>query len=314
MYLLSPYASTYGQLINSTKVIKEVQDYLIATHAVNLNYEFKEENHSHLVFITGFSKEEQALPVFEHPVVFKNLRNEMTTVVDLRQYIVKSQDQPVHILSEMRDKNAGLFVILRGLFTYNFVNENLGVFKSINKTITAGFGLLISNIINMMVSLDPLEKINVELVAGHYINVMMSTSDDSDKDAISARLANTKFSLQVSQRNVLHVLDMINLDVAKFDDLVENIKSVLPESKKNLITTSVIINALSSYWYGPGRTETMVIGLEHVPTWIALIISATTDASYKHSKLATVLSKYSKQIEANDLPKWVKLYLQESMI
>lgn len=312
MLKISPYDTTYGHMINISKVIKELQQYLIITNAKNLNYEFAQTNKTHLVFITGFSKEEQALPVFEHPVVYKNLHDELTVCIDVRQYVIKSDEQPINIIENLRDKNAGLFVVTRGLITYDFALDNLGKFRNLNKSITASFGLLISNLINIMVNLDPLERTNVELVAGHYINAMMSNVDN--KEAIAARLANTRFTLLTPQRNVLILLDSINLEVSTFEQLVENIKSVLPDGKKQLITTTVIVNAVSSYWYGPGRSETMVIGLEHVPTWITLLLSCVTDVSFKHSKLATILAKYNKNIEASEIPKWFKLYIQENKI
>lgn len=308
----SPFDTTYGKLINNSKVVKELQQYLITTDARNLNYEFLQEQRTHLVFITGYSKEEQELPVFEHPVVYNNLKNELTVCIDLRQYVTKSNEQPINLLDSLRDKNAGLFVILRGLFTYDFARGDTAKFRNINKSITASFAMMISGVANILISLDPIEKTNVELVAGHYINAMME--EDSEKEAIVARLANTKFTLQTSQRNISVLLDSIKLNVSSYEDLINNINSVLPEGKQKLLTPTMLVNAISSYWYGPGRTETMVMGLEHIATWIALVVSAITDASFKHSKLSTILMKHSKNIEVNELPKWVKLYIQEQTI
>ena len=74
MVNIDPYLTSYGRLINIENLKKELLKYVI-TNDSNLNYEYATEDQSKLVFITGYNSEEKELPLFEHPIIIKDMKN-----------------------------------------------------------------------------------------------------------------------------------------------------------------------------------------------------------------------------------------------
>ena len=50
----------------------------------------------------------------------------------------------------------------------------------------------------------------------------------------------------------------------------------------------------ASTWFGSNSRETIMVGLEHIPTWLTIISSSLGNAVYKRSTLAKIAQKYDK--------------------
>lgn len=313
MFICSPYETTYGKLLNSETIIKALIRYLAGTKSTNLNYEYDPKSDIGLVFITGFDNDEQELPAWDHPVIFKDHRGNTIIASDLRKYVkvIKGQ-QPLTITEITKDKSNIDFIILRTLVTADFSMGYFGNFRNEFKSVISGFSLIMSNIINSLVIMNPVEKVNVEIVLAYYVNVLLTNSDVSDmKPVIKARILSSKLSIPLTNKAIDNIVDILDPEFRDINSLMNNIKLALPEEKAKLINTSVIVNGMSSMWYGPGGSEAMVMSVEHLPTWIALMYVNINDNTFKRSRLAMMLEKHNKNIKNTEFSKAIELYIKE---
>lgn len=105
MPILDPYETSYGKLINKSRLVKEIRDYVLKS-GEKLNYEYESGSDATLAFITGYSKEEQELSLFEHPLLFKDIKDKDVIAVDMRKFLRESKEKPLK-LSELVKDGAG---------------------------------------------------------------------------------------------------------------------------------------------------------------------------------------------------------------
>ena len=124
--------------------------------------------------------------------------------------------------------------------------------------------------------------------------------------SISSKLLNKK--------HIAMTIERLNSDDRSIAGLISKVKEVLPEEKSALITQGVLVNLLSNVWYGAGGSESVLMGLEHVPSWIALMYSATVDKTYKRSRLASILEMSARKLDVNEIDKFITNYIKSKTI
>lgn len=315
--IVSPYDTTYGKLLKMDTVTKELMRYAASVDTDALSYEYNKIDEKKIVsmlIITGYNNDEKSLPIFNHPLIFKGIKNQIFVAVDLRKYLRQMDTQPAIIMDYAKDVSSVEFIMLRALITASFAMGEMGVFRPIFKSASSAMALFISNVINAIVLLDPAEKLSIEVAVCHYINIMLTDTDDISDiiDAIESRIVTTKLSINSPSRSLIHIImEKLDNNVKDLNGLVENIKRCLPEGKRDLITQNVLINMFSNLWFGPGATESLVMSIEHMPTWFALVYSAMGDNTYKRSRLATALMKFSRQIDPKEYTKFLSNWMKE---
>jgi hypothetical protein len=313
MKRLIPYATSYGKLLNITAIEKELFKYMASNSGANLNYEFSTSNDVEIVIITGYNDEEKDLGVWDHPIVMKNHKDQDVVVIDLRKYVSVNKEQPMNIMDVAKDKNVVEFLVLRALLTADFACGEYGRLRNIFKSISSGYASIVANVTNSIVILSPLEMVYVEIAAAYHASILFIEEDDikSSLGNIEARLSNMKFSLPINKKVIASLMEKMQYEDRTIVGLVKNIQSVLPPEKQPLINNDAMVNMVSNIWYGPSGTETVIMALEHMPTWVALLYTSIVNKTYKRTRLATVIAKASRQINVNEFEKGISLYLKE---
>ena len=307
--VLDPYQTSYGSLLKIDKIEKMVTEYLISTTSINLNYEYAETMNVGLVFITGFDLAEQNIPAFDHPLVI-NKSNRTIVVTDVRKYISKVEKQPISLQEVARDMGNLKFCILRSIATADLLNEEYSKYKTYSRAIGSGFGFFIGHVVDSMVRLNPLEKVNVEITAAYYMLHSLFDSKEFDnpekynyiRSSIKAILSRCKYSIPMQMAAIEAVVDKL-ADLkygGNIDTLLSYIVEQLDNGKDKVINKQVLINAVSNMWFGHGGSETILISLEHLPTWVSLLYTVEANTMFKKTRLATILSKHATQIGLKD--------------
>lgn len=317
MVITNVYQTSFGKMINTQKIIKELQQYLISTPCENLNYEYLTNNEAKLVFITGCNKDEKDLGIWNYPLVFKNLKDQNVIAVDLRKYVKDSKEQPIALSQVMKDVANSNFVINSSLITSDFLTENFGEYRNNYNSITAAYSVLVSYLVNIVINLSPVEKLDVELASNYFANLLLTPGEDykSYHSAILARMSNTKFSLPVTKKSIEATIDKLDLDGnVTIKGLVNIIKNVLPEEKASLINETVLLSLFGNMWYGNGGGEALVISLESMPLWISIVYTALSDKTFNKTRLSNILDKANKQINSKEFVKDISNILKQKRI
>jgi len=313
--IVNPYNTSIGEMINIDPIVEKIKKYLVVGDS-NLNYEYTTTSGTKVVFITGKNEEELSLPLWDHPVCLKDVNENDVVAVDIRKFVKIKDKDFLNLSSIIRDKGGFDFSVIRTLLIAEYLGGEYGVLRNVQKQVVTGFSYWISSILTSSLMFTPNEKIMCEIATLHYYYTMMvnGESDSSTVSMVRNKVLNSKLSLPVSKKVINTTLDKLSNDVKDMDDLVENIKKVIGETKASLVEGNVLINTISNSWYGPGSTETIIMSLENVATWTTMMFVSTNDNTYKRTRLATILNNAKSKIGVKDFISGMEFFLKDRTI
>ena len=318
MICTNPYKTSYGSLLNIAKPEAELKKYIITASNKNLNYEYQCNPTSRLVIITGGTQEEKEMTIFNHPIIFQDIKGNDVIAIDIRKYVKPHPNYPMSVSEVAKDKAGVNYLVNSSLIIADFNNEDFGDYRTLYESITVSYAVFVSYIVNFLVPLNPLEKVYVETAACYYANAMLTpgTADDLPdyNGAIAARISHTKLSLPVVRKTVDEVISNLTINEISTKTLINIIKAVLPEEKAELINETAFINHLSNMWYGPGGNEALIIGLDNIAIWISLVYSCLSDVTYKKSRFSNILEKHSKNINSKEFVRILDLLFKSKIM
>lgn len=302
---LNPYHTSYGRLIKTKLIEEKIIEYLIKTDEENLNYEYSNNPGSKLIYITGCNDLEKEIPSFDQ--VFITYHNNADIIAtDLRKYVTKQDTRALNLSDIARDTGNMKFCILNSLIVSDLLNENYSKYKTYSKTIASSFGFFIGYIIDSIIRLNPIEKVSIEVTAAYYILHKLYDSSEFEnvdsyrfiKESILAILSRSKYSIPLQASGIEGIINKIE-DITytgTIDNLLEYLSKQLDNGKDKILNKAVLINAISNTWFGHGGSETILISLEHLPTWMSLLYTIEANSMFKKTRLASIINKYSSQV------------------
>lgn len=308
----NPYKTTYGELLNTDKLKSRILSYLPHVDVSKLQYEYVNESNVKVIFITGCNDYERELPVWDHPYVFKTIYNEDMIAVDLRKYVKSTDDYPDTISEIAKDLSVISHIVLRAMLTADAVGDVFGIHRSLFRDASLAFSVWMTGVVNNIIPLGPEEKLHAEIILAYYYNLTLHSTDALAEldESIKSRVTTSKFSIGASTKVSRKVLEGVTPKTPDMHAMLDYIKLVLPESKQRFITTESIALGTSNMWYGSGGAETVLMAIEHPPTWIALIYAAVSLKSYKRNRLSTILTMNKKLINAKEIEKLLTNYIK----
>ena len=309
---INPYNTTFGAFINTKKHVEALVMFCINTDDRNLNYEYPCDEIK-LMFITGKNQLEKDLPLWDYPLIFRDNKNNEVVACDLRKYVKPTSETVVNLSDIVRSKDGFEFVVMNALITCDIANGDYGKFRTIEKTVAGGFAAWISTAVAGALSLTPTEKVYMEIACQHFIYVLLTHGDiaPSDISMIVNKISNAKLSIPLRAKDIAEIVNRLNHNVSTLEDLSDNFKIVVGVNKAVMIDTNSIINIIANNWFGPGGTDTALIAIEHIPTWISMLYAATSNKSYRKSRIATMIDMAKNRLKIQDFVKYIEIYMSE---
>ena len=322
MYI-DQYSTSYGKLLKVKPTEQKILEYLIKTDNTNLNYEFKQEGNVNLVYITGCDDLERDIPSFDHPII-TNYRNKDIVVTDVRKYITKQENQPLSLLDVARDLGNLKFCILNSLIISDLLNEKYSKYKPYTKTIGSGFGFFISHTLDMIIRLNPIEKVNVEVCSAYFmLHKLYDPKEFSNPESykyiqssILAVLTRSKYSIPLQPNVIEGIIGRVE-DIeytGTIDNLIVYLSKLLDNGKEKMLNRQILVNAVSNMWFGHGGSESILISLEHIPTWMSLLYTIESNSMFKKTRLASIISKHGSQIGLKEYVSLIEKDIKEKEI
>lgn len=268
----------------------------------HLSYEYAGRTRE-LVFITGYSDEERSIPPFEHPMALDGVMNKKYIVVDLRKYVKQVNEKQMSLKDIITNYSAATFQINRAILLDMSLAEDSYKLQIVQDNLGIIFSNLMGTIINSTVKLNPRERVLVEMVCYDYVVYMFNKDlgKDSMREQCKTLLKKAKLTLTPTADMIDEVLT-VSLTPESFLVCFENIKLILGE-KAATLNIKVLFNNLSSFWFGPGAVETLMLAFEDTATMIALFMAAYNDASFKKSRLSTNIETVKRKIDKDSFSK-----------
>lgn len=238
--------------------------------------------------VQGGSSVVDNIPAFAHPVVIGS-GDEAKVVVDMRHFGKFDQHQRVfHV------RNSVDYKLTQHRAKLNFVWASAAptILRDISPMAMAVFATWISEAVARRFALDPQEQLNLSVLTAIWYNSQFLTEDeftDREKMALANMLQKT---MRVSPEVTMTMLDTVPVvkNIQQFCDLA---REVTQSVRLEELNTGLMFAILGSSFARTDWRELVAVALEHPPTWVALVMLAVSERTYKHTVVTKITERAS---------------------
>ena len=314
------YDGSLGVFLDRDMLSTELNKYLV-TAQEPLNYEIKERN-AKIILITGKNEAEKELTLFQHPFIFRTIRGEAAIALDLRPYMKHNLDDMVNVRDMFSDKYNGMLQLQRLVFT-NLMYEDteIGWLGFSRQSLMEAFGSIISNITSMML-FDRTLLERVDLISKLHLVSMDDDGSDNQLSSYVTRL-NRKDITELThgtQKDLYGMMQLkfnnkeFNLPSRSLGALVANIKATDNGTRTEGLTVDLYAQTLSRGFYSTNSVELSIGMVEHLPTFIAVLINVVTEGINNKSSFRKIVDSNKRTIKGVELCKQLKEIFEEELM
>ncbi len=223
---------------------------------------------------------------FNHPVYCQDQMGKLVSYVDARNFGRWDKAQSRFRISNQDEL---LWQIRRAVLQHLWINEPRGSLRDISILPMKVYANVIAETLERRFALNPAGRVRVATAAAYgYLN-LFTDGEEADFDKTAVKISQALGSW--GREQVDSVLSEIQ-PIAGLEDLCEQIKAVSGSVRLEEFNYGMLMTLLSGSWYGNNSREVVCVGLEHIPTWIMMIWSSVSEATFKRSTLAKLVQQY----------------------
>lgn len=290
MIVQQPYEFRALKWVDTKDTVNAINRYIVTDYSYMQGSEFLKirpfEGDTTLqpVMVYGLSDVEKDISAFSHPLM--NVKNNWIAM-DLRQMVhvdketgqVKVRSEGDYQLSVQRFILSGMWATGKQSAVYAFKFPHIVYGEFLATSLARKFGLHMGDQIRLKV-----------LGCLYYASLFVDKLSDEDLDKLRIRL-----------KNEVLVEDILD-DIFKERDLMTSLDgfgqacyNVTGNIRLKSLDYNVLVSILSTSWFGLNAKETLLLGMDHPPTWCALVYSCLTQRSFKNSGLAKIVEQKDKK-------------------
>lgn len=252
---------------------------------------------SRVLAVMGVGVSDAAIPAFAHPALFDDVNKQPQIAVDVRPY-GRYHD------GEFRVRNTTEYALCtaRGRLNWIWVNEAPTLLRDISPMPLQVFATWIAEQVTRRFALDPAEQMKVSIYAGiWYLSNFLQDHGYSFGEEERQRMAMTlSRALRIKIEDILRVFREDNdgatvmpgegcpviANTVHFCNLVSSISVRLQG-----LNAGVLYAILGATWYGTNSKEMVAVACEHPPTWIAILLAAVQERTFKNSGITKITER-----------------------
>lgn len=277
----TPYETTIGRTLNIKGVDNEIRTALVQNHAwMKVN----EDNRTILIYPNSL------IPKFDHPLLIETARGLKYVATDLSSFVRESAT------GEITVANRSLFTLqtIRAALTANLIEEGPRNIKSLPGATIKTYSDLITNAISMTLHTNVEDIITLRVLSGWLYLSMLSEQEIIGDLELQAIIAKMSRDLNIPATYIQRYVDgMVYKNIEDFiNDVKEKIDNVsLKTLNLGIFYSSVAKNLNSAVWVGLEKQQLLATGIEHIPTFVAILVMCLTEQPFKNAGLTKIALK-----------------------
>lgn len=246
--------------------------------------------------LEGGSSQADAVPAFAHPMAYEH-HGQTLLAVDVRAFGSWNKDQHKFVTRNGVEYKVATH---RGHLNDIWLHMNPVMLRDISQLPLAIFASWVSENVAKRYALDPNEQYKLMIYSAIFYlsNFMVGFPSDRIEDQEKARMAAAiAKACRVSAKEVLDVLDEdtsmapgkgcpVIANAIQFCNIASDISIRMKE-----FNVGVLFAILGGTWFGANAKEVVAVALEHPPTWLAILVAAFNERTYKHSGITRLTER-----------------------
>jgi hypothetical protein len=239
-----------------------------------------------------------AVPAFAHPMEMTGKETHPVLITDMRSFGSWN-----HFQNEYRITNSIAYALElnRAKLNYIWLAEGPNALRDVSQISLAVYASWIGENVARRFALDPREQLNLTILAAIFYNsLFIDTPEVEDRDYLRAVGAISR-ALRVTAQDVITVYEMVGVTVigsiAEFCALAEKASNSIRLKELNV---GILFSILGGTWFSTNKNEMVAVALEHPPTWLAILLGAFSERSYKNSGITKLAERIASRTSGQD--------------
>lgn len=247
-----------------------------------------------IMMVEGAGSFGESVPSFAHPVSFPFKRygseEENWIAIDVRSFGRWDQRENKFIVSNQVGYN---LAVMRAKLSVIWTNKDKEVLRDISQLPMVVFSSWLSENLARRFALEPHEQFKLSVLAGIFYYSLFHNEvelDERNKVRVATAIAR---NLRCSQQEVNQIIDECDV-VPSLTAFCQKAAEIASPVRLEKLSPAIVITLLGGTWYGTNDKEQLATALEHPPTWIAMLMAASSERYYHSSQLARLVDRNSK--------------------
>lgn len=223
------------------------------------------------------------IPSFMHPL-FVDQQPVHGLFVDVRPYVSKNRLSGEMKITSTADYNLAL---ARAGLEQIWRNEPSSVLRSVGPLPASVYASWLAESISKKFGIGPEDQYKLTIFSA-WMYFSLFADEVTPNDADYLRVAKSiSTATRIPVEVVMEILDGQDYikDIADYCGRLEEIVDV----RLRGFTPVLLMPLLAATWYGANSQQIIAIAIEHVPTFIAVVLAASSERAYHRAKLADIM-------------------------
>ena len=274
--LTSAYATTVGRVYKTDTITKGIAE------AVASKYLSKSPNG--VTPIENTQNVPAEIPTFTHPLYIDKTPYD-GLYVDVRNFMRFDKMMGTSTISSPVDHN---FQMLRAHLEARLRSDGPAYFRLLMSLPMSAYSGLLTQAIAKVYHLEPEDQYVLSILTAHYFLSQLTDEVHLDSLQLNKNILLITRATRATAEKVYEVLTGVDY-ISSLAEYVTVVKSKLGPRVANLEVRTLLTMLSSSFWINNGP-EVVGVGLEHMPTFYAMIWTVINEGSHKRSRLAEVVN------------------------
>lgn len=277
----SPYSTFIGKQFYMKDTEKEIRDSITMRHPwcqVDLNK----------MVVTIYPN--GIVTKFNHPVLVEYKPGTYLVAFDASPFCRATPDGEFHV------QNKTLFTLqsLRANLTSSLVNEGSGPIKSLSGNCSRTYSDVIANAMAISFNLNAEEVTIVKCLSAWFYHCLLG--DGREIGDLEYQTLIARMSRETSIPATFLTRYVENIQITSLEEFLDVVKDKIENPnvrKMNMgVFLAAVTRSVNSYqWVGLDKQEVMAIALEHIPTFIALLVISLTEQTFRNTGLTKLAQR-----------------------
>ena len=264
-----------------------------------------------LHLVQGGNSSADVVPFFNHPLPFKvegaTVHGEVPRefAIDVRNFGKWYAPNEMFIV---RNQPEYTWHVRRAVLNHLWLTERVEMLRDVSTIPAAVYSALVSECIARRFALDPAEQAVIAVMACYFYYCLFTDDgefDEFEKNKVAGNIARITY---VPAGKVLDLIGDMKV-LHSLEELCAACRDKTESIRLDDFNVGVLIAICSGTWFGTNARENLAVGLEHVPTWLMIIMASLSEATFKRSVLAKLSVRFDKAAAASNFVKSMDVLL-----
>jgi hypothetical protein len=269
--------------------------------------QLKASEHGGVWYVEGGASVIDAVPAFAHPLLLERMSDKSLSPGD------SDDSKHVVLVSDMRPFGkwdpAQLVFRVRNTVEYNltdyrtqlnriWLERNPSLLRDVSQLPLSVYCSWVSESLAKRFALDPREQLNLAIFAGIFYCSLFSDTDNlvfDEREKLRITQAVSR-AARASAHDVLKIIDELpkvtnHHEFVGIGDFCRLAADVSGSIRLKDLNVGLLFLIVGGTWFGTNAKEIIAVALEHPPTWLAILMAAASERTYRNSIIAKIIER-----------------------